>query len=624
MANCIFKVVLFFFVVRIFLPCEGSAAINVDGRLNEPEWADAQRFTEFVVVDPLTLEKPDLSTEALVLSTPEGLSVGFICEQPDDETRTRTMTERDARSFNSDSISLMIDFNGDGQIAYEFSVSITDSYRDGTITRETSFNYDWDGVWSHAVNEEQDRWTVEILLPWSIVSMRGSKGEKRRIGVCFQRQLQSKDELYAFPAVSTDRHLFVSEFERIEVAMYSFQDLEIEPYVTALGDLLNDSTIGKAGLDILWKPRQNIHLLATVNPEFGYVESDDLVIDFSAYEVSYTEKRPFFTEDQDVFGSRFSRENLFYTRRIGAASDKDGKVSDIEAALIEGTQRATMEVPIRRNVVEPFTYENPGNNTGWGSPFIYYHYSSKPGPMKLRAELKGFGGEIKSTADWVFTSAESMEDAVLVYVLHNVMLSRGEGCIPGFLGVGVGGYVSEATVNAKNAVFRELSQEVPPTPKNTDDRFIRSLEHRIFRCVNRLGLGPMGGGGNTTTLGVYLERRGTHTAVAPVSVSQQCWASRGSEAAIRGNQVTFLTPHFEKADIPALREEIEAIHLNRSREGRDSTDEQQQSADGDKNRSAIYVIGRFRVRFHSIPHGNDNDNDTTSLPPQKADRQERP
>ena len=230
---------------------------------------------------------------------------------------------------------------------------------------------------------------------------------------------------------------------------------------------------------------------------------------------------------------------------------------DIEAALIEGTQRATMEVPIRRNVVEPFTYENPGNNTGWGTPFIYYHYSSKPGPMKLRAELKGFGGEIKSTADWVFTSAESMEDAVLVYVLHNVMLSRGEGCIPGFLGIGVGGYVSEATMNAKNAVFRELSQEVPPTPKNADDRFIRSLEHRIFRCVNRLGLGPMGGGGNTTTLGVYLERRGTHTAVAPVSVSQQCWASRGSEAALRGNQVTFLTPHFEKDDIPVLREEME-------------------------------------------------------------------
>jgi fumarate hydratase class I len=230
---------------------------------------------------------------------------------------------------------------------------------------------------------------------------------------------------------------------------------------------------------------------------------------------------------------------------------------DIEAALIEGTQRATMEVPIRRNVVEPFTYENPGNNTGWGTPFIYYHYSSKPGPMKLRAELKGFGGEIKST----------MEDAVLVYVLHNVMLSRGEGCIPGFLGVGVGGYVSEAMVNAKNAVFRELSQEVPPAPKNADDRFIRNLEHRIFQCVNRLGLGPMGGGGNTTTLGVYLERRGTHTAVAPVSVSQQCWASRGSEAAIRGNQVTFLTPHFEKADIPALREEMERESSQPASEG---------------------------------------------------------
>jgi hypothetical protein len=332
LANCIFKAVLLFFVVWIFLPCEGSAAINVDGRLDEPEWADAQRFTEFVVVDPLSLEKPGLSTETLLLSTPDGLSVGFICEQPS-ESLIQTITERDAKSFNSDSVSLMIDFNGDGQIAYEFSVSISDSYRDGTITNEKSFNYNWDGEWMHAVNEEQNRWTVEILLPWSIVSMRGSSREKRRIGVCFQRQLQSKDQLYAFPAASTDRHLFVSEFERIEVAKHSSQELEIEPYATALGDLLNDSTTGKAGLDILWKPSQKIHLLATVNPEFGYVESDDLVIDFSAYEVRYTEKRPFFTEDQDVFGGIFGLESMFYTRRIGAASDKDGKLSDIEAAL---------------------------------------------------------------------------------------------------------------------------------------------------------------------------------------------------------------------------------------------------------------------------------------------------
>lgn len=329
---CLFDLVILFSVAWIFSPCKGYPAVNVDGRLDEPEWEHAQKFTQFVVIEPLTLEKPGLSTKALVFSTPAGLSVGFICEQPED-TRTHTITERDADKFNADSVTLMIDFNGDGQIAYEFSVSISNSYRDGTIINEKSFNYDWDSVWKHAVNEDRNNWSVEILLPWSIVSMGGSPGEQQRIGVCFQRRLQSTDQVYAFPAVSSDRPHFISQFAGIEVTTYSSQELEIKPYARALGDLLSDSTSGKAGLDISWRPGQKTHLLATINPDFGYVESDDLVIDFSAYEIRYTEKRPFFTEDQEVFSSRFGLENMLYTRRIGGASDKDGKVSDIEAAL---------------------------------------------------------------------------------------------------------------------------------------------------------------------------------------------------------------------------------------------------------------------------------------------------
>ena len=162
---------------------------------------------------------------------------------------------------------------------------------------------------------------------------------------------------------------------------------------------------------------------------------------------------------------------------------------DLEGVLTAATVRATAEVPIRKNVVEPFSFENPGTNTGWGTPFVYYHYDSRPGPLRLRAELKGFGGEIKNTADWVFTSTENMENAVLSYVLHNVILSKGEGCIPGFLGVGAGGYTSEAVMNAKNAVFRELTQ---PQPPQAADPFIARIEQRIYRRRQPAGPGPYG------------------------------------------------------------------------------------------------------------------------------------
>ncbi len=226
---------------------------------------------------------------------------------------------------------------------------------------------------------------------------------------------------------------------------------------------------------------------------------------------------------------------------------------DIHAAITEATMRATETVPIRKNVIDPLSFTNPGTNTGWGTPFIYFHYSPDPGPMRMRAELKGFGGEIKSTSDWIFTSTEDMEKAVLSYVVNNVVLSKGEGCIPGFLGVGLGGYVSEATFNAKNAVFRELTETGSP---HTNGDPVRRLEERLLRCVNNLGLGPMGDGGRTTTLGVYLERRGTHTAVAPVAVSQQCWASRGSEALISEGRVEYVTCHVSKNEIPSIRESL--------------------------------------------------------------------
>jgi fumarate hydratase class I len=240
---------------------------------------------------------------------------------------------------------------------------------------------------------------------------------------------------------------------------------------------------------------------------------------------------------------------------------------DIERGIREATIQATGEVPIRKNVVEPFTFQNPGDNAGWGAPFIYYHYSPQVGPLRIRAELKGFGGEIKSSSDWVFTSTPSMEDAVLAYVLNNVILSKGEGCVPGFLGVGVGGYVSEAMTNAKNAVFRELTS-LSQEHSTQDTTKFKRLEDRIRRCVNALGLGPMGSGGKTTTLGVYLEKRGTHTAVAPVSVSQQCWASRGSEALVTPDRVTYLTPHVEAEDISAIRKTLSREMSTSKGEGR--------------------------------------------------------
>jgi hypothetical protein len=280
---------LFLLVLLLILPCVSYGAINVDGLINEGEWEDAQSFKDFVVVDPWNLALPRVSTETKVLSLSEGLAVAFICDQPPEEIRTRTTTRRDASSFDSDYVSLMIDFDGTHQVGYEFSVSITGSYRDGVITDESKLNYDWDGIWQRAVNEEPRRWTVEILLPWSIVAMREGNGNTRQVAACFQRVLNARNEKFAYPAAGTTRNTFMSDFAKIEVAKHSDVQFDILPYATVLSDLVNDKTKGKAGLDIFWKPGGKFQLTATANPDFGQVESDDLVINFSATETFLSE-----------------------------------------------------------------------------------------------------------------------------------------------------------------------------------------------------------------------------------------------------------------------------------------------------------------------------------------------
>jgi len=328
------KVLLLFLPVCFVFPISGYGKIAVDGILDEPEWAGAQTVTDFVVIDPLTFDSPRLPTEVKVLSVQEGLAVGFVCSQPAEEPRTKTITQRDASRFDSDSIGVMVDFDATGQVAYEFSVSLTGSYRDGAITNESDFNYDWDGVWQHAVHETQDAWTAEILLPWSIVAMREGNGDTRQLGVSFQRVFQGNKETFGYPAASPERPQFVSNFARMDVAQYSEKEFYLLPYVTTLSDLKNDDSEAKAGVDVFWKPSGNFQLAATINPDFGQVESDDLVIDFSAIEVRFSDKRPFFTENQAMLDLRMpNRGYIIYTRRIGGPSDKDGSPSDIDGAV---------------------------------------------------------------------------------------------------------------------------------------------------------------------------------------------------------------------------------------------------------------------------------------------------
>lgn len=317
--------------------------MDIDGRVGPDEWRDAQHITDFRKTQPLNGEPATLATEAWILATPDGLAVAFRNSQPPSVPRTQQRVQRDFEE-QVDRINVMIDFDGDHRTGYNFTVSSTDGIYDAIVTNESVFNADWDGNWRHAVGNDADGWSVEVLIPWHIAPMRENSGEVRTLGIYLDRIVGATGERVAWPLASFERPRFISDFAPIQVTSFNQSLLAITPYASSLYDVVGSDNEFDGGVDLFWKPNGQFQLTATANPDFGQVESDDLVVNFDATEVFISDKRPFFTENQGIFEfttpSDFSQ--LLYTRRIGGPTDDGAGAADITGALkLNGSLGAT-------------------------------------------------------------------------------------------------------------------------------------------------------------------------------------------------------------------------------------------------------------------------------------------
>lgn len=316
-------------------PAPGAAGrIKVDGVIDPAEWQGARHITDFRDTQPLTGAPGSLPTEAWVLATPEGLAVAFRAVQPAGVPRTLQKIQRDEQA-QVDRVNLMVDFEGDGRTGYNFMVSASNGINDAVITNQTQFSTDWDGNWQHAASSDAEGWSAEMLIPWYIAPMAKGVDGKRAFRIYLDRVVGATGERMAWPQASFERPRFLSDFAPIEVPAYNTALLAITPYASGLYDNVHRDSTFDAGADIFWKPNGQFQLTATLNPDFGQVESDDLVVNFGANETFYSDKRPFFTENQGLFDfttpSDFSQ--LLYTRRVGGPNDDGSGPGDITAAI---------------------------------------------------------------------------------------------------------------------------------------------------------------------------------------------------------------------------------------------------------------------------------------------------
>jgi len=176
-------------------------------------------------------------------------------------------------------------------------------------------------------------------------------------------------------------------------------------------------------------------------------------------------------------------------------------------AIAGGIRRATTEIPLRPNVVNPLTRHNSGDNTGAGMPAVHV----RPGERFAVTVLpKGAGAENVSRIVMLLPSqTEKIEEVVV----GTMLAAEGRPCPPVVLGVGIGGTFDSAPALAKEALLQPINQ-------------MDAFEQKLCDAVNRLGIGPMGLGGKITALAVKVKTAACHTASLPVAVNVQCWANR--------------------------------------------------------------------------------------------------
>ena len=192
------------------------------------------------------------------------------------------------------------------------------------------------------------------------------------------------------------------------------------------------------------------------------------------------------------------------------------EVENLQEGIIEGVKKATQTVPLRTNVVDPLTRKNTGNNIGKSIPQINVELSDKP-ELELTVFPKGFGSENNNKLAMLLPG-EGI-DGIKKFFKEAIISAGGKPCPPTVIGVGIGGSSDMVMKLAKKALLR------PVGDKNEDKR-LANLEDELLTIANDTGIGPMGLGGKTTTLGVNIELADTHTAGLPVGVCVQCWSCK--------------------------------------------------------------------------------------------------
>jgi hypothetical protein len=311
----------------------------IDGRDDDDIWRIAQPITAFREFDPTEDGEPSMPTEAKIAFDDKYLYAFVRAFDPRPDSIRAFLSRRDVRTA-SDQIKLMIDSYNDKRSGYEFAVNPAGVKRDFSMSGDGNEDPTWDGVWDVATRIDDKGWTAEFRIPLS--QMRFAKAESQTFGIGIWRDIARTNVRVSWPLYRRSKTGLVSQLGELSGidGVQSPRRLEVTPY-TVTKDLTSnhpDGTAGRSqqltgGVDIKYGLTSNLTVDATVNPDFGQVEADPSVLNLTAFEQFYQERRPFFVEGAGIFNFNLncndgSCSGLFYSRRIGRSPQLGGLYGD--------------------------------------------------------------------------------------------------------------------------------------------------------------------------------------------------------------------------------------------------------------------------------------------------------
>ena len=304
---------------------------TIDGVLDEPFWAMIEPVTDFRQRDPVDGAPGSEPTEVRIGYDANALYFGFVFHDSEPSLIRRSILHRGGRIDKDDRVIVALDTYHDRRNAYIFEVGALGTQDDALISDEsmTLDDWNWDGVFTSETRVTEDGWVLELEIPFTTI--RFPDVDEPTMGIAFMRSIRRKNESVFWPHIGQEYRSGISQVSRYATldglsGLRRGRYAEVKPFATAgtqrmAGDASFEGQTDM-GVDVKYALTSNLTFDLTWNTDFAQVESDNVQINLTRFDLFYPEKREFFLERAGLFQFGTPRQTeVFFSRRVGLRGD---------------------------------------------------------------------------------------------------------------------------------------------------------------------------------------------------------------------------------------------------------------------------------------------------------------